>query len=209
MRKYLKYILIVLLTALVGYKSVYIEKLSTRKKDVKEKFNAQEFTSALWNSSFTQRVDSAISMPILIKGISQSPEQAFEKFTNSLAVGNYRYALIKVEGTVQQVKDDDVIIKTSIGDSTFSMVVATEFIYGNAIRDASKLVQVRDFPNTNDLNAISEEMNKTVRLTVIPQFKKTVKEGQHIEVVGAIEINKEHVHWQGLEILPVKITMLP
>ncbi len=68
--------------------------------------------------------------------------------------------------------------------------LATEFIYGNAIRDASGLVDVKDFPNTMDLNNISEELNKMVRKTVLPPFKTAVKKGDKIIVTGAIEIKK-------------------
>ena len=65
--------------------------------------------------------------------------------------------------------------------------LATEFIYGNAIRDASGLVDVKDFPNTMDLNNISEELNKMVRKTVLPPFKTAVKKGDKIIVTGAMK----------------------
>ena len=86
--------------------------------------------------------------------------------------------------------------------------VATEFIYGNAIRDASGLVEVKDFPNTMDLNNISEELNKTVRKTVLPPFKTAVKKGDKIIVTGAIEIHKEHIKWNELEIIPVQLQIV-
>ena len=85
--------------------------------------------------------------------------------------------------------------------------LATEYVYGNAIRDASALVDVKDFTNTTDLNSISEELNKTVRTTVLPPFKKHVKKGDKIEVTGAVEINKEHINWK-LELFPVRIKIV-
>ena len=86
--------------------------------------------------------------------------------------------------------------------------LATEFIYGNAIRDASGLVEVKDFPNTMDLNNISEELNKIVRKTVLPPFKTAVKKGDKLIVAGAIEIHKEHIKWSELEIVPVQIQIV-
>ena len=87
--------------------------------------------------------------------------------------------------------------------------LATEFIYGNAIRDASGLVEVKDFPNTADLNAISEELNKIVRTAVIPPVKGKIKKGNRLSMVAALELNKEHIHWQGVELYPVRIQILP
>jgi predicted lipoprotein len=82
-------------------------------------------------------------------------------------------------------------------------------VYGNAIRDALGLVQVKDYPNTADLSSISEVLNKIVRTEVLPSFKTVVKKGNNISVVAAVELNKEHIHWQGLELLPVRIIIKP
>jgi len=116
--------------------------------------------------------------------------------------------LVKLEATVADVKEDEVQLLVKHNDSLLTVNLATEFIYGNAIRDASGLVQVKDFPNTNDLNAISEEFNKTVRSAVLPSFKTTVKKGEIVRVIAALEFNKEHIQWQGIELLPVKLQIV-
>jgi len=116
--------------------------------------------------------------------------------------------LIKTEGIVTNINDDDIALQTKMGDSLMTVKLATEFIYGNAIRDASGLVDVKDFPNTMDLNNISEELNKMVRKTVLPLFKAAVKKGDKVIVTGAIEIHKEHVKWSELEIIPVQLQII-
>ena len=126
-----------------------------------------------------------------------------------MAIGNYRYSLVKVAGTVAVVNEDDIILHVNHADSLMIVKIATEFIYGNAIRDASALLDIKDFSNTTDLNNISEELNKTVRTTVLPSFKKQVKAGDRIEVTGAVEINKEHIRLNEMELLPVRIKILP
>ena len=126
-----------------------------------------------------------------------------------MAIGNYRYSLVKVIGTVAVINEDDLILQVSHADSVMDVKLATEFIYGNAIRDASGLLDIKDFSNTTDLNNISEELNKTVRTTVLPSFKKQVKKGDKIEVTGAVEINQEHTRLNELELIPVRIKILP
>ena len=210
MNKYIKYGLLLAVLALLAYKSVYFEKLSERKGKTAVAFNAAAYSKKLWDEKMPAKVDSAVELSVLMSAVNANRENAINKYTNALAIGNYRYALVKVTGVVTDIKEDEILLKinygaTSMIDSAGTVALATEFIYGNAIRDASGLVQVKDFPNTSDLNSISEELNKTVRATVLPNFKKTVQKGDHLLVVAALELNKEHLHWQGIELLPVRI----
>ena len=100
------------------------------------------------------------------------------------------------------------LIQIPFADSIMNDVLATEFVYGNAIRDASRLVDIKDFPVTSDLNSISEELDRIVRTTVLPSFKKTVKKGDKVNIVAAIQLNKEHIKWNGLELLPVRLQIV-
>ena len=126
-----------------------------------------------------------------------------------MGIGNYRYSLVKVTGIAAEIKEDEIIMQTNHGDSLITVNLATEYVYGNAIRDASGLLDIKDFTNTTDLNSISEELNKTVRNMVLPPFKKLVKQGDKIEATGAIEINKEHIRLTDLELIPVRLKILP
>ncbi len=153
-------------------------------------------------------MDSAVDLSVFIQAVATDKDAALKKYTNALAIGNYRYALIKTQATVTTVNEDEVMIQIPVSDLVMKAVLATEYIYGNAIRDASALVDVKDFPNTSDLNSISEEMNKIVRTTVLPSFKKEVKKGDKVNVIAAVELNKEHIKWNGLELLPVRLQIV-
>ena len=145
MKKYIKYSLLLVVFALLAYKSIYLKKLSEVKSNTTEKFDATAFTKKLWEEKLPAKLDSAIELTTLIKAIAADPNTSFEKYTNTMAVGNYRYAMVKAEAKVIQVNDDDLLLQLPFADSLLSVKVATEFVYGNAIRDASKLLQVKDF----------------------------------------------------------------
>ena len=125
-----------------------------------------------------------------------------------MGIGNYRYALIKTTATVASIDIDEIKLQIPSSDSTLNVVLATEYIYGNAIRDASALIDIKDFPNSDNLNSVSEEMNKMVRTTVLPPFKTTVKKGDKINITAAVELNKEHIKWNELEIIPVRLEII-
>lgn len=208
--KYLRYGIGLAMIALLGYKSVYFEKLSThQKKGTAASFDAAGYSQKLWREQMPARLESAPLLSDLIAAVNKGGDSALEKYSHALAIGNYRYALIKGEATVEELGEDELKINCQSGDSSLSLTLATEFIFGNAIRDASGLVQVKDFPNTSDLNSISESLNAIVRKEVIPGFRKTVKKGDRVQFVAAVELNKAHLRWQGLELIPVKLTIMP
>lgn len=209
MNKLIKYSLLVLAIALVAYKSVYVEKLSVHNGKTAQKFDPVSFSKKLWLEQLPSKMDSAVTLINLIGAVAKEKEIALQEYTRALAIGNYRYALVKANLLVTTVNEDEVLATVSTVDSTIQVKLATEFIYGNAIRDASGLVRVEDFPNTSDLNGISEELNRIVRTDVIPAVKGKIKAGDKLEVVAALELNKEHIHWQGIELYPVRIQLMP
>lgn len=208
MKKMLKYILITAVIGLFSYNSLYIKKLSDVGKDAPKRFDATTFSKNLWNEKMSAKIDNAVDLSVLIQAVTKDKEAALKKYSNALDIGNYRYVFIKTQAIVTGVNEDDVLIQTPVVDSMLYAILATEYIYGNAIRDASALVDVKDFPNTSDLNRISEEINKIVRTTVLPSFKATVKKDDKINITAAIELNKEHINWNGLELLPVRLQII-
>ncbi|MES2773831.1 MAG: DUF2291 domain-containing protein [Bacteroidota bacterium] len=208
-KKPLKYILIIVVVALLGYKSVYFKKLDERKQTTNQKFDATGFTQKLWKEKLPAKLDSAIELSALVDQIKSNPMAAFDKYSNTMAIGNYRYSLVKTSGIVTAVNEDEVMLEVPTATGIMNVTIATEFIYGNAIRDASKLVDVRDFTNSTDLSGISEALNNTVRKEVLPPFKSAVKKGDKVVLVAAVEINKEHIKLDGLELIPVQIKILP
>jgi len=125
-----------------------------------------------------------------------------------MALGNYRYSLVKFKGIASVINKDLIMLQVKHADSLLVVELSTELIFGNDIRDASNLVDIRDFTNTTDLNNISEELNRKVRTEVIPPFLEQVRQDATIEVTGAIRFNKEHIDLHYLQILPVRLKVL-
>lgn len=208
MNKFIKYILLSIALILIGYNSLYIKKLSDVNKSMNSNFDATAFAKKIWTDKLPSRLDSAIDINNLKQRIETNPTEAFNQYTNALDIGNNRYALVKGEGIVDAVNEDDVAF-TVKAKRPFNAILATEFVYGNTLRDAAGLFNLKDFPNTTDLNNLSKELNNIVRNEVVPSFKSKLKRGVHIEFIGAIELNKEHIHFDGLEIIPIKVKIIP
>ncbi len=208
MNRFLKYGIVLLAIVLLGYNSIYIKKLSDIKAIAGEKFDAVTYVAGLWKDKLPARMQAAVDINTLKAAVETDATGAFEKYTNALAIGNYRYALVKGTAKVDKVGADDVAIIIN-GNTPFKAGLVTEFVYGNALRDASGLVALKEFPNTSDLNSISEQFNRTVREKVVPAFKPSLNTGDQIEFTGAIELNKEHIHFDDIELIPVSVKIIP
>ncbi|MEO5563344.1 MAG: DUF2291 domain-containing protein [Chitinophagaceae bacterium] len=206
--KIVKYTLLLVVLGLVAYKSVYIKKLSEVRSNTPEDFNPVSFSKKLWDEKLPARLDSAVNLQTLLQALKTNPSTALDQYSNALGIGNIRYCLTKAGGRVEAVNPDDVTVLVNHNGSPVSITLATEYVYGNAIRDASGLVDVKDFVNTMDLNNISEELNKQVRSNVLPTFKSSVQKADSISFTGVIELNKEHLKLDELTVIPVRLAIV-
>ena len=197
--------ILLILLFITCYNAVYFKKLNAITKEGVQNFDAKTYTAALWKNKMPAVIDAATEFDQLLLAIEKDPQLAFEKNTHALAIGNYRYAMVKMSGIVVAVHEDDFIIETFIGGNKKQLLVTTEFIYGSAVRDASGLIDIKDFTSASDLNAIAESFNETIKKTVIQPFKKRLSNGLKIELVAAVELNKENMVLDQLVLLPVQI----
>jgi predicted lipoprotein len=209
LKKIIKYIVVALLVIFLGYNSIYFKKLDEVKLAASSKgFNAGAYTRNFYTSKLIPHLGNAVDLGKLITQVKTEPEKAFKEYSHALDIGNIRYFLVQSEGTITAI-DEDAVSLTLNNDSAKILVrIETEYVYGNAIRDASGLINLTEFTNTADFNSVSEEINKIIRTEVVPNFRKTAKKGDVVKFSGAMELNQAHVKLDSLEIIPIQIAVL-
>ena len=85
------------------------------------------------------------------------------------------------------------------------VVVETGPVFGNTIRDGSGLLDVNDFPNSRDFNAISSEINRRVEEHVIPILKEKAAPGASIHFAGCVDVANPETDLKPLRLVPVMI----
>jgi predicted lipoprotein len=207
--KVIKYLLLIVLIAFLGYKSVYFRKLDEVKAASSSKaFNATTFARNFYDTKLLLRTDSAVDLSVLISLLRSEPGQAFEKYSHALAIGNIRYFLVRGEGKVTSIGDYATAVELTDQSAKANINIATEFVYGNAIRDASGLLNLNDFGNTADFNSISENINSIVRNEVLPGFVAKAKPGIDVSFAGAIELNEKYLDIDSIEVIPIQLSVL-
>jgi len=207
----IKYIVSIAIILLVAYNSVYFKKLDEVKAAQSAKtFNAAAYAQNFWDKKLMPNLDSSVALPMLLQKFEHGywgDSAAFADYSHALGIGNLRYFLIHVEAEVKAIDADGITMYVS-GRMRPTIKIATEYIFGNAVRDATGLININDFSNTMDFNNVSAELNKIVRKKVLPLLKN-VKIGDKIAVTGAMELNKEHVNLSAIEAIPVAVKILP
>ena len=204
MKKIIRYVASLVLVALVAYNSVYFKKLDEVKAGTAS-FNAAKYASEFWTKKLPPHKTRAIEIGQLLTLLQTDKNKAFADYSHALGIGNVKYFLVKGSGTVQAVEENQVLVKVASEREKPEVILVTEFVFGNAVRDASGEIDINEFTNSMDFNNVSAEINKIIRQQIIPPFRSKVKSGDKIDFIGAIELNKEHLNTRSIEIIPVDL----
>lgn len=207
-RKVLKCVIVAVIIFLIAYNSIYFKKLNEVKAEQAVKtFDAASYAQNFWDKKLMPSLNSAIDAGKLIPMLQTEPKQAFDTYSHALGIGNLRYFLIQGKGAITAVDSDDITLSIA-GLPGQKIKIATEYIFGNAARDATGLININEFSKTMDFNNVSAEINAIIRKKVLPLLKRA-KVGDAISFTGAIELNKEHLNLSQIEAVPVAVNILP
>ena len=85
--------------------------------------------------------------------------------------------------------------------------LSTGLLFGNTVRDATGLLDVSEFPNSQDFNTVSAELNHLVETEVLPALLSGAAIGQRIRFAGCIEL-EEGPAPKVLPVIPIKVEWL-
>jgi predicted lipoprotein len=205
MSKGIKYFAGVVIAGLVIYNSVYFRPLDEKLAEGNEvAFDAKSFVDGIWFTDLLAVYDSATDVTTLLNELRENPASTFTNKGQALGIGNIGYFKVQGEGTVLSINENNVLLQ--VGGEIIE--IETEFIFGNAVRDASGLIKVNDYDETADFNSISESINDKIRKDVIPDFRAGVKQANKVRFKGALELNKAHLNLSQPEVIPVSIQII-
>lgn len=205
MSKLLKYTIGILATVLLIYLSLDIKNLEDHKAaSVPSGFNSLDYVTNFWNDSLPICISSAPELSSLMEILNVNPEKAFEKYGRKLGISKTFYFLTKDKGIVNKI--DTEYIELILEDQK-TVKIATDFIFGNAVRDGSGKVNINDFLNMTDFNNVSVAINKLVKEKVVTHLKNSATVGKSLEFAGAMEINEENIDLSNLILIPVSVKL--
>jgi predicted lipoprotein len=213
MKMVCKYILIIAVFAFLLYRGTYFKNLQdVRQLRQREAFNAAEYARDFWDNQLPGVLDKAVDIKELLKLFNTDMAQAIERYGKAPGVSRVYAYLLKGEGTILEVNEN--WLQVSVEESHTNLDVLIEkgsFIPGNAVRDASGLIDVSKFTDTMKFNEISGEINKIVVKDVIKPFlDKGPDPGRTVKFYGAIQVAQDAAEENELElikIIPIRLEL--
>lgn len=169
---------------------------------VADQFDAKNYALEFWEKERPKNIDAAPKAELWYDSLKSNPAKAIENLGHTLGISKTHYFMFKGAGVIESVKEEFVVVRI---DNGRRLKIATEFIFGNAVRDGSGGVNIDNFINMTDFNNVSVEINKLVKEHVAKPLKESAAPGKHIEFAGATEINEENIQLDSVRIIPVYI----
>jgi predicted lipoprotein len=204
-KKWLTCLVIIVVTGLLVYNSVYFRKLDSPKNQIENsKKDPVAFAKAFWNDQLSKAIDSAVAMEAFEKEfIEKGAQITINKYSHSQGVSDVAYMLQKFSGKVKEVTADKIVL-TLENSRASHLILNIGNYFGNGVRDVTGLIKMGDFENSMDYNMVSSALNKIVKTDVISPVKTKVKVNDNLTIVGCVEILTGKL---SDEILPVRITI--
>ncbi len=198
----MKKIVFAVIGIFLAYHSIYFRKLSEMKTKENTEFNFNKLADSLYYQGI-MNTKSAVNISNLIALKKSNQDSAFATFGNRLGIGNTAFFMVSFSGKIIEKSEQGLLIRSDGGADIW---IDTKFIFGNAIRDASRMVKLTDFKTNADFNKLSEALNTIIREKAMPQSLSTLEINQNIDVLGAVKLTKNMEETMPLTILPVKLT---
>jgi predicted lipoprotein len=166
-------------------------------------FNPAEFAARLWTNELPAAYSQAVPATELVALLRTDAAASKTKFSRSIGVSESYTFFLAGQGRVLAVSDDEISLAVTPGSTNAEVALQMGLLFGNAVRDGTGLLNVNDYPNSQDFNALSEALNHLVETRVQPRLRAQAKIGGTIGFVGCAEVGDETTDLRPLKVVPI------
>jgi predicted lipoprotein len=167
-------------------------------------FDPTEYAEAFWTNQLVPSLTKAVKAETLLPAIQTDATMAKTHYSRSVGMSESYFYFLSGTGRVMAVSDDEVSLAINNSSTNAEISLQTGLVFGNALRDGTGLLNVNDYPNSQDFNGISEALNHIVETRVLPKLHDQAKVGTKIYFVGCAEVDDESSDLKPLKVIPIK-----
>lgn len=182
---------------LVPLKTVTAEKVAAT-------FNPTQFAETFWTHQLSTQFDQAVKADVLVPAIQADAAAAKKKFAHSVGLSDGYFYFVSGTGRVVAVTEDEVSLAVTAGSTNPEISLQTGLLFGNTIRDGTGLLNVNDYPDSQNFNDISAALNHIVETRVLPKLREQAKTGATMSFVGCAEVDDEATDLKPLKVIPLR-----
>jgi len=219
-RKHLVSIIGIAALALVVGRSLEFRRLDDKRAEERAtRFSPGEYARDFWDNRLPAALDQPPPADELIRLFNTDMKAAIAK-GRTLGESRVHAYLLGGRGRIAAVQKDGLVVSVLPDDPHPQVLLCTgAYIAGNAVRDASGLIDVSGFSDTMKFNRISAEINRIVVQEVIAPFLgRTPQVGMSVRFLGAVEVAEDATErtpfggreqpdgpWHLLRVVPIRL----
>jgi predicted lipoprotein len=182
---------------------VRLDELQTAKQQAE--FDASAFTKTFWDKTLVPAFGDAQDITELLAKLDNAHKEARGQFGRKVGVGRTTLFFIRGRGAVTSVDKKGVGVSLTGNSRSPDIVLHTGLLFGNVARDATGLLDASDYPNSQQFNEISTELNRMIETRVIPILKKDAAAGKKVRFVGCAELSDTASQIRPLAVIPLEV----
>jgi len=165
-------------------------------------FDAAKVAAEFWSARLLPAAERAMEINALLAEMAKDSAAARQQHGRTLGIGGATLFLVRGTGKVTAVTDEAVVVALEGAGNQVRLNVG--LLFGNTVRDATGLLDVSAYPNSQDFNDLSTQINRLVESRVAPGLKQAAAVGKAIHFVGCMEL-EEDAKLETLPVIPLKV----
>ncbi len=170
-----------------------------------QQLDAAEFAFRFWNEQLLPAAETAADAAAVLEAIASAPQTAREQFGRTVGVADSYFLFVRGSGTVVSADENSVGLSLQADSDEPQIAIELGFVFGNAVRDATGLIDASSYPNAQEFNDISAALNGMVETNVLPRLRQLARVGTRIRFAGCAEVGDEELDLKPLKLVPVMI----
>jgi len=166
-------------------------------------FNAADFASEFWRKRLPPALKQAADAQTVLDALTKDAKTAATTYGRTVGISDTSYYFIRGTGTVVSVVAKGIGVTLHGPDGKPDLLIKTGLLSGNTVRDATGLVNASEFPNSQNFNDISTELNRIVESQVIPNLKTNATAGRKLSFAVCAELSEDDAADRPLKVIPV------
>lgn len=188
----------------LAFPPIHIRSLAkTRATQASTQFNAKDFAAQFWQARLLPAVEKAADAEQLVAAIAASKENARKQFGRTVGMGNSYYFFLRGSGWVVKVENDSIGLSLKANGEEVDVAVPLGLVFGNALRDATGLLNASDYSNSQNFNDIAASLNHLAETQVLPELQRIAVVGKRVQFAGGVEVADEDEDLKPLKLVPI------
>ncbi len=165
--------------------------------------SAAEIAGAFWSDQLIPSLKKAPEATSVLSALRDDPESALARFGRKVGVSRTRLLVLQGDGTIVTIDKKGVGVSFRPDAKEPDIILKTGLLFGNALRDATGLLDASNFADSRQFNEVSTELNRIAEARVIAILKDKSAVGEHISFSGCAEISDDAKEITPLTIIPL------